>query len=116
MISDDQENAEVYTPAPVVIPPLRSRQDELERLILEYEVEAVRRLGIDPLELTPAQRSWIHERSSETLPEIQKATLRLIAIRHAGSILGAAALLGMSHRGLGTWLDRRRFQSEIAAS
>jgi hypothetical protein len=116
VLAKNARHAGVYTPAPVVIPPLRSRRDELERLILEYEVEAVRRLGIDALELTPSQRSWIRARSSETLPEIQKAALRLIAIRHAGSILGAAALLGMSHRGLGTWLERRRFRSEIAAS
>lgn len=116
VLARSARKAEIYTPSPVVIPPLRARRDELERLVLEYEAEAVRRLGIGALELTPAQRSWIRERSAETLPEIQKATLRLIAIRHAGSIVGAAALLRMSHRGLGKWLERRRFRPEIVGA
>lgn len=108
--------ADVYTPAPVEIPPLRTRRDELDRLILEYEALAVQRLGIAPLELTPAQRSWVHERASETLPEIQNATLRLLAIRHAGSLMGAAAMLRMSHVALGRWLERRRFRPEIVTA
>jgi len=113
VLARNARRADVYTPAPVVIPPLRSRRDELERLILEYEAEAARRLGISTVELTPAQRSWIRERSGETLPDLQKATLRLIAIRHAGSILGAASLLKMSHVGLGKWFERRRYRPEI---
>ncbi len=76
----------------------------------------MRRLGIDALELTPAQRSWIRARSSETLPAIQQATLRLLAIRHAGSIAGAAALLRMSREALGRWLERRRFRPDGRAA
>jgi hypothetical protein len=83
---------------------------------MEYEAEAVRRLGIAPLELTPAQRSWIEERSAETLPDIQMATLRLIAIRHTGSVRGAAALLGISHAGLGKWFERRRSRPDVIAA
>jgi hypothetical protein len=113
VLARDARKAEVYTPAPIVIPPLRSRRDELDRLIVDYAAEAVQRLGLGALELTPAQRSWIRERSSETLPDIQRAALRLMAIRHAGSIAGGAALLKMSSQALGKWLERRRFRPEL---
>lgn len=116
VLAKNSHKAEVYTKAPVVIPPLRTRRDEIERLVMEYEVEAVRRLGIDTLELTSAQRSWIAEQSSEALPDIQQATLRLIAIRREGSIRGAATLLGISHQTLSQWLDRRRFSSDIVTA
>jgi FHA domain-containing protein len=116
VLAKNPYKAEVYTKAPVVIPPLRTRRDEIETLVMEYELEAVRRLGIDALELTPVQRSWIAERSSETLPDIQQATLRLIAIRHAGSIAGAADLLRISQQALSKWLDRRRFRPDIIAA
>jgi hypothetical protein len=116
VLARNARKAELYTPAPIVIPSLRSRRDEIPQLIMEYEAEAVRRLGIETIELTPAQRAWIADRSSETLPEIQKATLRLIAIRHEGSILGAATLLRMSHQALGAWFARRRFHPAIIAA
>ncbi len=116
VLARSPRKGDVYTPAPVVIPPLRSRRDELERLVLSYEAEAVQRLGLDALELTPAQRSWIRKRSSETLAELQQATLRLIAIRHTGSIAGAAALLRMSREGLGRWLERRRCRPDVMAA
>ena len=116
VLARNARKADVYTPVPVVIPPLRSRREEMERLIMEYEAEAVQRLGIEAVELTPVQRSWIRERASETLPDLQKAVLRLLAIRHAGSIAGAAALLRMSHMGLGRWLERRRFRPDVVAA
>lgn len=114
ILAKNARKAEVYTPAPVVIPPLRSRREELDRIVFEYEWEAVQRLGLDAMELTAVQRSWIRDRCGESLPEIQKAALRLIAIRHTGSITGAAALLRISRVGLGRWLERRRFRPEIA--
>jgi hypothetical protein len=116
VLARNARKADVYTPAPVVIPPLRSRRDEVERLVVEYEADAAHRLGISGVELSPAQRAWIRERSGETLPDLQKAALRLLAIRHAGSIYGAAALLKMSHAALGRWLERRRCRPEVAAA
>jgi hypothetical protein len=105
VLAKNPRKAEAYTPAPVEIPPLRTRRDELDRLIAEYEAEAMQRLAIEAPELTPAQRAWVRQSSGETLPDIQKATLRLIAIRQAGTIAGGAALLGMSHVALGQWLS-----------
>ncbi len=56
VLARNARKAAAYSPAPVEIPPLRTRRDELDRLILELEAEAVRRLGIEAhaLELTPA--------------------------------------------------------------
>jgi hypothetical protein len=110
VLTRNAHKAELYSVAPVVIPPLRTRREEIDRLIMEYEAEAVQRLGVDPLTLTPAQRAWIREQSSETLIEIRTATLRLVALHHAGSVAAAAALLKMSHVGLGQWLERRSFE------
>jgi hypothetical protein len=101
--------AAVFHAAPIVIPGLGARQADLERIIEEYEVDAARRLGIEPLELSPAERAWVRERSSATLPDIQTATLRLVAIRHAGTASAGAALLGLSHVSMLRWLEKRRF-------
>lgn len=108
--------AAVYTPAPVVVPPLSERREEVERLIAEYEAEAVQRLGVAGLELAPVQRTWICERSSDSLSEIQTATLRLAALRHAGTVAGAAALLRISHVSMGQWLERRRLRADLSAT
>ncbi len=115
VLAKDKRRAEAYTPAPVEIPPLASRRDELDRLLAEYEAEAMQRLGVNAPPLTPAQRAWVRQSSGETLPDIQKATLRLIAIRQAGTIAGGAALLGMSHVALGQWLERRRYRPSLIA-
>jgi hypothetical protein len=101
--------AEVFSAAPIVIPALGARKADLERIIEEYAIDAAWRLGIEPLEFAPAERSWIRERSSATLPDIQTATLRLVAIRHAGTISGGAALLGLSHAAMVEWFQNRRF-------
>ena len=80
---------------------------------MEYATDAAERLGIEPLGLTPAELSWIRERASETLPDIQTATLRLVAIRRAGTISGGAALLGLSHVVMYEWLQHRRFPEAL---
>jgi molybdenum-dependent DNA-binding transcriptional regulator ModE len=48
------------------------------------------------------------QHSASSLPEIEKGTRRLVAIRQAGSIAQAAARLGMSHVALSQWIGRRR--------
>jgi hypothetical protein len=100
---------EVFTSRPFVIPPLSARIGELDRLVAEYEAEASRRLGGGPLELTAAQRARIRDRC-KTLSDLQKATLRLSALRRAGTLRGAAALLGMSTGSLAEWLQAQGLQ------
>jgi len=100
---------EVFTARPFVIPPLSARAGELDRLVEEYEAEAPRRLGIGPPELTATQRERIRKRC-KTLSDLEKATLRLSALRWAGTLRGAAALLGMSTGSLAEWLRDQGLQ------
>ena len=111
--SKHADKAAIFNSAPVVIPPLGSRKAELERIIEGYANDAARRLGLTTFALAPAERAWIRERSSATLSEIQTATLRLVAIRRAGTPSGGAALLGISHVTMLRWLDSRRFPDAL---
>jgi len=106
---------EVFTARPFLIPPLAARAGELERLVAEYEAEAARRLGMSPPALTAAQRTRIRERC-KTLSDLQKATLRLSALRRAGTLRGAAALLKMSTGSLGEWLRAQGLQGAHTAA
>ncbi len=96
-------------PAPLLIPPLRSRTSELPRIVDEYGADAISALDASATDFTGADRQWVLDRATRTLPEIEAATLRLVALRQAGSVLGAARRLGMSHTALSQWLGRRMF-------
>jgi hypothetical protein len=48
------------------------------------------------------------EHAASTLPEIEKATRRLVALRLEDSATRAARRLGMSHVSLARWFARRR--------
>jgi hypothetical protein len=91
---------------PIRVPPLASRGDELAKLVDAYADDARAELG-SPAPFTASHRSWVMEHCT-TLPAIEVATRRLVAIQRAGSVAGAAALLGMGHTSLGEWLHRRR--------
>jgi hypothetical protein len=102
---------EVFTRTPMVIPPLSARQHELDRLMVECEAIASLLLGRGLLgrgllTLTPAQRRWVRDHC-ETLAEFQLSVLRLMALRHAGSVPGAAELLRLSASGLRQWYAAR---------
>lgn len=93
--------------SPIVFPPLAQRQGELDRIIDEYAAEAGAQLAAASSFL-PADRAWIRRYEAATLPQIEKATRRLIAIRSAGgSITRASSQLGMSHAALSEWVARR---------
>ena len=93
--------------APIEIPPLSTRADELERVIDEYARGAGEALGIQA-SFSEADREWVRRNSAASLPEIEKGTLRLVALRDAGNIARAAERLGMAHTSLGEWIGRRR--------
>jgi hypothetical protein len=89
-----------------VIPSLASRVGEISQIVEEYARDARTSLGTEKL-LSTADRAWILEHSASTLPDIEKGTLRVVALRKAGSKTAAAELLGMSHPSLSRWLDSR---------
>jgi hypothetical protein len=93
--------------APIEVPPLSSRPDEIERVIDEYAGDAAELLRA-PGSFTKVDRDWVRMHSATSLPEIEKGTLRIVALRSAGNIARAAALIGMAHASLGEWIGRRR--------
>jgi hypothetical protein len=98
----------VILPAPIVIPPLRARADELPRIVAEYAADAIARLGADASAFTAADQTWVLDHAARTLGEIEVATLRRVALRREGSVAGAARLLKQSYVSLASWLGRRR--------
>jgi len=93
--------------APIEIPPLSTRTAEIDRIIEEYAGDAAARLGLST-PFSQVDREWVRTHSAASLPEIEKGTLRLVALREAGNVARAAVLLGVSHSSLGEWISRRR--------
>jgi hypothetical protein len=94
-------------PPPIRVPPLSARTSELPRIVEEYALDAIRDLPADMAGLSHVDRDWLIAHSASTLPEIEKGTRRLVAMRQTGSITQAAARLGMSHVALAQWFGRR---------
>lgn len=108
MCTDDAADAGTLLADPVLIPPLSRRRAELDRIVEEYARDAVAGLAAGAAGFTRADHDWVIAHSASSLPEIEKGTRRLVAIRQAGSIAQAAARLGMSHVALSQWIGRRR--------
>jgi len=108
--ADGRDDAHPFLvrPAPIRIPSLRVRTDELQRIVDEYAVDAVAELRALGRGLTAADRRWVLEHAPLTLAEIEKATLRLLAIRVSRNVSNAAARLGMAPVSLSRWAARRK--------
>jgi hypothetical protein len=82
---------------------------ELPRIVEEYAAEAI--AALRPLRpwdsFTVADLRWVVECAATSLPEIEKATLRVVAIKMSASLSDAARLLGMAPVSLARWLGRR---------
>lgn len=105
--------AEIEKPL-IVIPTLDQRRTEHDRLINEYVQAAAERLYCARrVKLSAADRSWLRTNACGSLAELQEATLRLVAVRDAGSLNAAAPLLGISHVALGKWLAKRGFSRAL---
>jgi hypothetical protein len=111
--SERAADAELFNAAPIVVPPLSSRKDEIERIIEEYAIDTAGPLGLGEHWLHAAERAWIRNHM-RTLAEIQKATVRLAAIRQAGSMSAGAARLGISHVAMLKWLRTHHFPASLA--
>ena len=99
-------------PTPIRIPSLRTRMDELPRIIDEYGHDAVvelRARETRPREVsfTAADRAWVLDHSPLTLPELEKTALRLVAIKMSENLHRAADRLGMAPVSLQRWIGRR---------
>jgi hypothetical protein len=106
VLSKYVRKAEVFTPTPLVVPPLSARQRDLERLFVECEAISARILNINPLILPVVRRRWIRD-YCKSLSDFQTSVLRLVALHHTRSAYGASELLRMSPSGLRQWLTSR---------
>jgi len=95
-------------PAPIRVPSLTVRTDELPRIVDEYAVDAVAELRALGEGFTAADRQSVLENAPLTLAEIEKATLRLVAIRASRNMSNTAARLGMAPVSLSRWVGRRK--------
>jgi hypothetical protein len=100
-------SSDLYTSAAISVPPLSRRANELGRIIAEYAEDAIAELGAPRGCFTARDRDWAR-RHAASLAEIEKTTLRIVAVRTSSSINQAAERLGMSHAALSSWLDRKR--------
>jgi hypothetical protein len=95
-------------PAQVVVPPLLRRGDEIRRIISEYAQDAIAGLGAPPGSFTAQDMAWVFEHSSSSFADIEKGTMRLVALRMSRSLAHAAARLGMAPVSLWRWIGRRK--------
>jgi hypothetical protein len=102
-------------PAPIRVPSLRDRASELPRIVDEYARDAIAALSFRDTCFTAADRAWVLEHGASSLSEIEKATLRLVALRASRNMSDAAARLGMAPVSLQRWLDRRKFPPSMLA-
>lgn len=101
-------NGKPYRTKPIIVPPVRSRADELPLIVERYADDAVSELGARREQhFKPVDRDWVVAEESKSLSTIQTATLRLVALRKTGNITRAAALLGMAPVSLKRWIGRR---------
>lgn len=107
------EDCEPFLAPPITVPPLASRSDELDRIITEYSEDAIAELGTLRTSFVPADREWVRTYSSSSLPDIEKATLRLVAIRESRNLSSAAERLGMAPVSLSRWVGRRRLPMQV---
>jgi hypothetical protein len=93
---------------PIDVPSLAARAKELPRIVDEYMLDAITALQAPATTLGSSDREWILKHATTTLPEIEKAALRLVALRTSSTVSGAASLLGMAPVSLTRWIERRR--------
>lgn len=107
------EDCRTRCAVPIIVPSLAGRQAELDRIIAEYAEDAITQLGAPRGGFLAVDRAWVREHAGASLPEIEKATLRLVAIRDSRNLSNAASRLGMAPVSLSRWIGRRRLPMQV---
>jgi hypothetical protein len=100
-------------PGPIEVPSIVTRAGELPRSVDEYVFDAIVELA-PPRDLTlnERDRNWLLEHAAtSSLAEIEKATLRMVALRCSANLSHAAARLGMAPVSLSRWVARRKLST-----
>jgi len=95
------------SPAPIMVPSLDTRADELGRIVDEYAADATRALGVGPERFTASDRAWVLQHAAESLPVIEAATQRLVALNMSRTTDEASAALGLRGSTLRRWRIQR---------
>jgi hypothetical protein len=103
----DREEVASFLGAPIAVPALTTRAQDLPRIIDEYARDAIAILGAPATSFQPDDHRWVLENAAASLLDIEKATLRGVALRSSSNLSRAAARLGMAAVSLSRWLDRR---------
>jgi len=109
----EEMNPLIIRPVPLILPSLRTRGEEVQRVVDEFARDALTELTAgeawrSDVRFTSVDRQWVIDRSPLTLDEIEKSTLRILALKMSKSIPRAARRLRMTPVSLARWLDRRR--------
>lgn len=99
--------------SPIVLPSLATRANELERIIDEYAGDAMSALHVIRPKFSSADHAWVRAHSAQSLSDIEKATLRLVAIGASRSTAAAAERLGMAPVSLTRWITRRGLPVQV---
>jgi hypothetical protein len=92
---------------PIEVPSLATRVEDLPRIITEYAQDAIAALGAPARGFEPDDHRWVLENAATSFDEIEKATLRGVALWSSPNMSQAAARLGMAPVSLLRWLGRR---------
>jgi hypothetical protein len=109
---DDDADPLLVLPAPIQVPPLASRTHDVERIVDEYAADAIAELHARDACFTAGDRRWIIEHPT-SLAEIEKATMRVVALRMSRHLSEAAERLGMAPVSLWRWILRRKLPTFI---
>jgi hypothetical protein len=107
------DDGKPYLAVPITVPSLAGRDAELDRIVAEYAEDAMAELGAPRTSFLSADHTWVREHA-RSLPEIEKATLRLIALRDSRNLTSAAGRLGMAPVSLSRWIGRRKLPMHVA--
>jgi hypothetical protein len=91
----------------IYVPSLTTRSQDLPRIIAEYATDAAAQLKLPAGALGAQDVEWLLAHAN-SLPEIEKATLRLLALRATPSLSAAAASQQMAPVSLRRWVRRRQ--------
>ena len=111
MVCMDPAAPNTTFPASINVPSLSTRATDLPRIIDEYARDAIAALRAPASSFSPGDQRWVLVHAATSLPEIEKATLRRVALQTFRSLSRAAARLGMAPVSLSRWLSRRAITS-----
>jgi hypothetical protein len=92
----DPRHPLLVVPEPIVVPSIRERAGELSWIVEEYAADAVATLSARSECFTVPDHAWVVEHAFRSLDEIDKATLRIVAMRMSRNLSDVAARLDMA--------------------